>query len=149
MTEHRDVSWRETTPEPVQNDLDLLADRALSAAQHFLEKNGEFYPFAMTLHDDGVPAMVGAEPGEGKFPSSTSVLDLLYEGVAAQRDDIRAAAFASDVATELGDAVRAEIEHRDGGLAIALLLPYRRKGLRKRFEFGELVAEAAQRRIWV
>jgi hypothetical protein len=142
------MSWRETTPQGVQDDLDLLADQALTAAQHFLEKNGEFYPFAITLADDGTPNMVGADPGEGEFPTSASVLELLREGVIAQRGEIRAAAFATDVTTESGDAARVEIEHRDGGPALALMLPYRRRGLRKKLELGELFAEAGQARVW-
>jgi hypothetical protein len=43
----------------------------------------------------------------------------------------------------------AEIEHRDGGPAVALLLPYRRKKLRKSVEFGEVSAAAGNRRVWV
>lgn len=142
------MSWRDDTPQAVQDDLDLLADQALSAAQHFLAQNGDFYPFAVTQSDDGEPAMAGADPGEGEHPSSQAVLDLLYNGVAAQSDAIRAAAFASPVETADGDAVRVEIEHRDGGPALVLLLPYRTKKLRKAVEFGELTAGAGERRIW-
>jgi hypothetical protein len=141
------MSWRDDTPQPVQDDLDLLADEALSAAQHLLEKNGEFYPFGVNLSNDGAPVMVGADPGEGEYPSSRA-LDLLYHGAAAQRDAIRAAAFVAPVETADGDAVRAEFEHRDGGPAIELLLPYRRKKLRTTVEFGPLAAEPGERHIW-
>lgn len=143
------MTWREETPQALQDDLDLLAEQALDAAQHLLEKNGEFYPFAVELSDDGTPQMAGADPGEGERPSSQAVLDLLYEGAVSHRDGMRAAAFATPVETPDGDAVRVEIEHRDGGPAIALLLPYRRKKLRKAIEFGQARAAAGQRRIWV
>lgn len=143
------MTWREDTPQALQDDLDLLAELALDAAQHLLEKNGEFYPFAFELSDDGNPHMAGAEPGEGEPPSSQAVLDLLHEGAVSHRDGMRAAAFAIPVGTPDGDAVRVEIEHRDGGPAIALLLPYRRKKLHKTIEFGPLAAAAGERRIWV
>jgi hypothetical protein len=142
------MSWRDETAPAVQEDLDLLADQALSAAQHLLEKNGEFYPFAVTLADDGAAQMAGADPGDGEQPPSRAVLDLLYEGVAAQRDSLRAAAFAAPVETSGGDAVRVEIEHRDGGPSLTLLLPYRRKKLRAATEFGHLAAGAGERHVW-
>ncbi len=142
------MSWRAGTPQPVQDDLDLLADEALSAAQHLLEKNGEFYPFAVTLSNDGTPKMAGADPGQGEYPSSQAVLDLLYSGAAAGRDAIRAAAFAAPVDTADGDSVRVEIEHRDGGPALELLLPYRLTKLRKTVELGPLAAAAGERHIW-
>jgi hypothetical protein len=142
------MTWRDDTPQPVQDDLDLLADQALSAAQHFLEKNGEFYPFAVSLSNDGAPTMAAADPGEGEFPSSQVALDLLYRGAEGDRDAIRAAAFVAPVETPDGDSVRVAIEHRDGGPALELLLPYRRKKLRKTVELGPLAAGSAERRVW-
>ena len=144
----RAMSWRDQTPVAVQDDLDLLANEALQAAQHFLEKNGEFYPFAMTLGDNGAPQLTGADPGGGEFPSSQEMLDLLYRGVSANRDACRAAAFAAQVTTEAGDAVRVELEHRDGGPGLQLLLAFRRKRLGKAIEFGDLEAAQGERRIW-
>jgi hypothetical protein len=133
----------------VQDDLDLLADQGLSAAQHLLEKNGEFYPFAFTLTAEGTPQMAGADPSEGDRPASQSVLDLLYDGAVTQRDGLRAAAFVAPVETPDGDAIRVEAEHRHGGPALMLLLPYRRKKLRKAVEFGQLTAAGGDRRVWV
>jgi hypothetical protein len=139
------MPWRDDTPQPVQDDLDLLADQALTAAQHFLEQNGELYPFAMNLADDGSPLMAGADPGEGEPPSSQAVLEMLYSGAAAQRDANRAAAFVAPVTTTDGDAVRVELEHRDGGPALALLLPYR---IGDTVELGQLAAAPGERRVW-
>jgi hypothetical protein len=143
------MSWRDETAPAVHEDLDALADQALSAAQHLLEKNGEFNPFGVNLNDDGTAQMAAADPGEGERPPSSAVLNLLYDGAAAERDGLRAAAFAAPVETPDGDAVRVEIEHRDGGPALAVLLPYRRKKLRKSFEYGQLAAEAGQRHVWI
>jgi hypothetical protein len=143
------MSWRDETPEPVQDDLDLLADQALSAAAHLLEKNGEFYPFAISLDNEGAPEMAAADPGEGEHPSSQAVLDLLYERAASGRGDHRGAAFAAPVEMFDGDAVRVEIEHRDGGPALVLFLPDQRRKLRKSVEFGDVTAGTGKRRVWV
>jgi hypothetical protein len=141
------MSWRDDTPQPVQDDLDRLADRSLSAAQHFLEQDGEFYPFAMALTAAGAEEMSGADPGEGENPSSQAVIELLHEGLRAQREGLRAAAFIAPVETSDGDAVRVEVEHRDGGPALELLLPYRGAG-RRGSEFGELTAAPGDRSVW-
>src|ERR687894_745758 len=143
------MSWRSETPPAVQEDLDLLADEALSAATHLLgEQGGEFYPFGVRLPNDGKPELVGADPGEGEHPAPQAVLDLLYESMSAMREGTRAVAVAAPVETPEGDAVRVELEHRDGGPALALLLPYRRRRLRRTFEFGDLAATPGERRVW-
>ena len=45
------------------------------------------------------------------------------------------------------DAVRVELEHRDGH-AISVLLPYKRKRLRRGLDFGDLSAGPGERRVW-
>lgn len=142
------MSWRDETPPAVQEALDSLANEGLNAAEHFLAQNGEFYPFALTLSKTGDIRMVGGEPGEGEHPSSTAVLDLLYEALAAERESLSGAAFIAAVETHSGDAIRVEVEHRDGGPALVLLLPYRRKRMRKAVELGQLTAAAGDRRVW-
>jgi hypothetical protein len=141
------MTWRDETPGEVQDDLDRLADEALSSAQRLLESYGEFYPFGVRLADGGDVKIVSADPGQGEFPSSQAVLDLLYESVAATRDGTRAAAFAAPVETEDGDAVRVGLEHRDGGPALELLLPYRSEP-NTTIEFGELSASPGDRHVW-
>ena len=98
-----DMSWRDDTPAEIQDDLDRLTDEALQAAQHLLDKNGEFYPFAICLDEDGSSRMVGAYDGD-EHPPSQDVLELLYRGIAQERDGVRAAAFAAMV--EVGGARR-------------------------------------------
>jgi hypothetical protein len=143
------MSWRDETPQTVQDDLDLLADEALSAARYFLAKQrGEFYPFGVRLPLDGEPEMVAADPGEGDHPASEAVLDLLYESVTAMSEGTRAVAFVAPVESPEGDAVRVELEHRDRGPALTLLLPYRYRTLRGTVETGDLVATPGERRVW-
>ena len=143
------MSWRDETPQTVQDDLDLLAHETLSAATHLLgRQQGELYPFGMRLPADAEPELVGADPGEGEHPASQAVLDLLYESMRAMRDGTRAVAFAAAVETPEGDAVRVELEHRDGGPALALLLPYRLRKLRRSVDTGDLVAAPGERHVW-
>ena len=143
------MSWRDETPLAVQDDLDLLAHEALPAATHLLAKQwGEFYPFGVRLPADGTPELVGADPGEGEHPAAEAMLDLLYESMSAMREGTRAVAFAAPMETPEGDAVRVELEHRDGGPALALLLPYRRRRLRRAVQTGDLVAAPGERRVW-
>ncbi len=52
------------------------------------------------------------------------------------------------VAEGIGDAVMAQLEHRDGGPAIAVLQPYKRRRLRRGVEVGELVAMPGERAVW-
>jgi hypothetical protein len=143
------MSWRDETRMEIQDDLDRLLDEALRAAQHLLEKNGEFFPFAVFLDTDGSPVLAAADPGEGDKPPSRAMLEGLQEAAVRQRDGLRAAAFASAVDIEGGEAVRAEVEHRDGGPAVAVFLPYSRQRLRRGIEFGELRAGAAERLVWL
>lgn len=141
------MSWRDETPPHVQDDLDLLLDRGLHIAQEVLEKNGEFYPFAVRLTDHE-PVLVAADPGQGEQPSSQAVLDLLYAGAREERDNMRAVAFVAAVDIDTGDAIRVECEHRDGGPAIAGFLSYKTKRLRRGVDYGDLSAAAGTRHIW-
>ena len=143
------MPWRDETPQTVQDDLDLLAHEALSAARYFLSKQqGEFHPFAVRLPADGKPETVGADPGEGEHPAPEAVLDLLYESMTAMREGTRGVAFGAPVETPEGDAVRVELEHREGGPALALLLPYRYRRLRRTVETGNLMATPGERHVW-
>jgi hypothetical protein len=141
------MSWRDETPQRVQDDLDLLAHEALSTAKSFVGEQDEFYPFGMRLRADGEPEMVGADPGEGEHPAS-AIVDLLCEYLVTVREDTRAVAFVTPVETSEGDAICVEIEHGAGGPALALVLPYRYRRLRRKVETGELVALPGERRVW-
>jgi hypothetical protein len=45
--------WRAATPEAVQDDLDGIATAALDAAKDMITKRGEFFPFGITVSNDG------------------------------------------------------------------------------------------------
>ena len=119
-------------------------------ARQFLAKNGEFYPYAVSMANDGRTHMVAAYAGS-EHPASTDLLAMLYVGLRRQGADVRGAAVVSDVRIKDpdSDAVRVEVEHREG-VAMAVLLPYRvqKKLIGREVAYGELRAIPAERRIW-
>jgi hypothetical protein len=141
------TSWRETTSQQAQEDLDTLLELTLPFAQQQLAEHGEFFPFAAAVGADGVPRLIAADPGLGERPASTDVLDQLVGGLREQAGDIRAVALVADVRVGESDGARVELEHRDGQ-AICVLLPYKRRRLRRGVDYGELGAAPGQPRIW-
>jgi hypothetical protein len=109
------ASWRDSAAQQAQDDLDGMLNAALPFAQQMLAKNGEFFPFGASLPADGEAKMEVSHPG-GERPESNAVLDLLVSGLRDKRDALRAVAIVADVRIQGGaDAIRIELEHRDGG----------------------------------
>jgi hypothetical protein len=133
-----------TTP---RDDMDALFREAINFATYLLEKNREFYPFAVTLDFDGQIAHAEGWTGE-EYPKSTELLDLLQESLKedAANGEIKAAVLVADVrireheAAPAGDAIQVHIEHMHHN-PVACFLPYRLEG-GKLIE-GEAFAEAA------
>jgi hypothetical protein len=129
--------------------LDAVVTAALNAAQDLLTKNGEFFPFGITVAESGDVGLAAADPGLGEHPASLAVLDSLYAGAADRRDAYRAVGFVADVKANGSDAVRVEAEHRDGGPPLVVVMPYQRKGLVKKvITYGQMTAGPGERRIW-
>jgi hypothetical protein len=142
------TSWRDTATPQAQDDLDRLLELTLPFAQQQLTQHGEFFPFAAAVDADGAPTLVSADPAAvGDRPASTEVLDHLLSGLRDRADDLRAVAVVADVRLESSDAVRVELEHRDGQ-AVRVLLPYRKKRLRRGVDYGQLAAVPGQPHIW-
>ena len=102
-------------------DMDSMLEAALPFAQQMLAKHGEFYPYALSMSATGAIAMVAADVGTEK-PNALELRRVPYEGLASRAEALRAAAVVSDVKLASGeDAIRVEIEHREGvGLAVVL-----------------------------
>jgi hypothetical protein len=139
------MSWREGASQAAQDDLDLLLDKALPFAVQMLEAKREFYPYAAALETGGEIRMIAADTGD-EHPESADVLRSLVSGMRAERDELRAIALVSDVRRPDSDAVRVELEHREG-LAIAVFLPYTRRW-RRGLECGALSAQAGLPQVW-
>jgi hypothetical protein len=142
------TSWRDSVSIESQDEMDGLLNVALAAAQKSLSEHGEFYPFAVHLTAEGDQVlMMAADQGLGENPQSSDVLIAIRDGLEEQRATLRAAAIVADVKRGSSDAVRVQIEHRDGA-AIAVFLPYQRKRMSRGVTYGELSAMADERRIW-
>jgi hypothetical protein len=141
------TSWRDSATSEAQEDLDGLVNAALPFAAQMLEQHGEFFPYGVALDASGEVRMIAGDPGHGERPPSADVLSTLVAGLRSQRDDLRAAALVSDVRLADSDAVRVELEHRDGH-AIAAFLPYKQKRLRRGIEFGDLSADSGSPQVW-
>jgi hypothetical protein len=142
------TSWRDSATQQAQDDLDGLLDASLPFAQEMLDKHGEFFPYALAVSASGETMQMAGDPGEGaSSPPSVAVLQTLVDGLRAVRDTLRASAVVSDVRLSDSDAIRVELEHAEGE-AIVVLLPYRRKRLRRGIEYGETSASQGERQIW-
>ena len=140
-------SWRDSATQEAQDDLDDLLNAALPFAQQLLGERGEFFPYGVVMASDGEVRMIAADTDQGDTPRSSDVLATLVRGVRGEREALRAVALVSDVRAGETDAVRVELEHREGA-AMAVLLPYKKKRLRKAVEYAGLAASAASPTIW-
>ena len=122
-----------------------MLNAALPFAQQMLARRGEFYPFGVTVAASGETRLLAGEPGQ-EHPASADMLALLAGGL-RQRADLRAAAICSGVRLPDGDAVRVELEHRDGH-AMAVLMPYKTKRFGRGAAYDDLRAAPADRRVW-
>ncbi|HEY2313107.1 MAG TPA: hypothetical protein VGH96_05805 [Streptosporangiaceae bacterium] len=140
-------SWRDTASTDAQADLDELFNAVLPLAEQHLARYGEFFPFGAALSADGQVKILGGDPGQGERPQSQAVLDVLYQGAREDGSAHRAAAFVADVLAEGVDAVRVELEHREGNV-LTILVPYSRSRLKRAITFGQMRVSAGQARVW-
>jgi hypothetical protein len=141
------TSWRDSASQAAQDDLDGLLDVVLPLAEDLLGKNGEFYPFGGSVSRRGETSITAADPGLGEHPASDEVLGRLYDGARTNAPNARAAAFVADVRADGSDAVRVELEHQEG-VALEVLLPYRRSRFTKAVTFGKMSAAPGRTKIW-
>lgn len=142
------TSWRDSVPVAVQEDLDGLFNVALDAASEFLAKNGEFFPFGFSVDDDDDLAMFDADPCLGEHPPSTEVLRMLWHGARADRAQLRAVAFTTDVSLrDGGDALRIQLEHREGAV-LEIHVPYRRRRPGGKLTLGDMSVSDGHAQVW-
>jgi len=141
------ASWRATASQQAQDELDDLMNRAFPFAQQMLANHGEFFPYAVGLGQSGELRMFAADAGSDEHPPSTEVLQELVDGLRSERDALRAVAVASDVRVSDSDAIRVELEHRDG-IAIEVMLRYRSLKGNGDIEYGTLSAGPGEAQIW-
>ena len=132
-------------------DMDALLNEGLQTAIHFLEKSGEFFPFGVSMTADGEISHNQGWAGDER-PPSQELIDLLLRGFAerAEHGEIKATALIYDVVVSLdgttkSDAISITVEHAAAD-PVTCFLPYWKNS--DAFEFGELVAEGAERRVF-
>jgi hypothetical protein len=139
-------SWRESASQQSQDDLDGLVGTVLPFAQQMLAQHGGFYPFAAVVSTDGQTQLLAADLGQD-HPDTTELRSTLVESIRDFRDGLRAAAVCSDVRLQGADAIRVELEHRDGQ-AMAVLMPYQARPPAPGIEYQDLRAVAAEQYVW-
>jgi len=144
------ADWRVDAPPPVVDDLDALARAAFEAAERRLERRRDFAPFAVVVAGDGRQGLLAgdAEPAPGPEPVPQVLLERLVASVREDRERYRAVGFVALVFTRTGDAVRVELEHRDGAPALVLLRPCRPSRLRRRVWTGPAAETPGTRAVW-
>ena len=137
------TSWRDGLPEDAQVELDKVLTAAVSFAQRMLEGHGAFYPYAVGLNQAGETEMATVPAG------SEDALQVLLAGLIMQRASLNAGAVVAAVHLESieSDAVRVDIEHREGA-ALTLVIPYTRKKLRRKIDWGDMQSMVVDPRIW-
>lgn len=139
------TTWRDTTSEHVQSDLDRLLNTALRFADEMLREHGVFYPYGAAITRAGEEQVFAADPGEDDDPNPSEVLTSLVSGMSEEAAELRAAALVSDVTSERTDAVMIHLEHADS-MAMTVLVPYRQT--EEDLEFDDLTATPTEALIW-
>lgn len=122
-----------TISKEANEDFQRLLTEAVKAASFLIEKNNTFLPLVLYLQTDGELAFAQFD-GEDELEQAPDALDYLAlaQGAlrsVAQRGEIRATALACDVRIKaevdkpVTDAIRVDLEHRDGG-SISFFQPY-------------------------
>jgi hypothetical protein len=137
------AGWRDVASAEAQEDLDGLLNVVLPFATQCLDKRGELAPYGATVDRAGAVSLEAM----GEAANSVDMLRDLTSAIRARRDDLRAVALVADVTTPDGDAVRVELEHRDG-IAIVVLLPYRKRRFGRGIEYGDLVGAGGEPQVW-
>ena len=136
-----------------RDDLDPLFNEAIQVACHFLEKNGEFFPFGVILTEQGARHHVQGWTGS-EAPDPQLVADLLIRGFrsGASSGEYRATALVRDVRVRdaerdaVTDAVSVTLEHRDG-TAVTCYLPYESHD--GAFSYGDVFADPGEATVFV
>ncbi|MGF6834504.1 hypothetical protein QF015_002687 [Paenarthrobacter sp. TE4293] len=124
---------------------------ALGTAQEHIQQNGGFFPFGVTLSNDGELRIVMIAPGEpdedGNVDAGqmlTDVHELLRQG----RDEFRAIAVVSDVSLpdHGSDGIHGAAEHRNGDV-LAAIIPY--SPTAEGFAFSAMEPDTHEPSIWV
>jgi hypothetical protein len=128
-----------------KQEIEKLLKYLMPFAEEKLNQDGEFYPYAAVVAEDGELKSVSA--GEGEEPDVGDLLLALHEELRqrAAEGSIRASGIAADVTLtdpdsgETRDAVQVELDHAESD-AVDIYVPY--ESAADGVKFGDLVAAA-------
>nr|WP_208381389.1 hypothetical protein [Paenarthrobacter ilicis] len=124
---------------------------ALGTAQEHLQQNGGFYPFGVTMSDDGelrIVMIAPGEPDEDGDVDAGQMLEDIHHLLRQGRDEFRAVAVVSDVMLPEhdSDGIYGAAEHKEGGV-LAAIIPY--APAPEGFEFSPMEPDTNEPSIWV
>lgn len=140
------TSWRDTTSEQAQADLDQLLDEVLPMAESTLGRAGEVAPFVAGIDAEGEVSVLTIDVVHGA-EAQEEALGTLLEAARSIADDHRAFAFVAEVVAAEGHQVQVELEHREG-TAIRVVADYDRSRLRRQVTRTAMRAKAARPVVW-
>lgn len=136
------MSWRDETPQPVQDDVDNLLDSALTMAEGHLRDRGAFFPFGLAVDRESSVQVVDVD-----VPNARQATTMIFAAMTRLRGDLRAVAVVTDVALpETGSSgIEIHLEHAHG-IAIGVLEPYSLSG--RELSVAPLEGHTAARAVW-
>ena len=134
-----------------REEMNAVLSEAVKVACYFLQKRGEFFPFAVGMDQAGGLRHIQGWTGD-ESPPSNEILDLLQRGLArsAGAGEFDCTGLVSDVRISTGvettDAIRVQVEHRDEQ-PVVCYVPYRLTG--GSVITDEIVAEPGVARVFL
>ena len=140
------MAWRDDTSEDAQGDLDTVFSQAAMLAQTLLMRNREFFPFAATISAKGAVGLSTPVP-DAAAPTVHDVIESIVAELKQAKAAKRAYAITALARTpEGGEAVRIELEHKEG-IALVIGLPVVR-GESGAVSYGDMRALPGTRIVW-
>jgi hypothetical protein len=142
------TAWQDTlSTESSRADLEVLVQAVLPSAERKLAQNGDLTPFGAAVSGDGELILFGADPRLGQNPPANDVVRRLYTGARQSAFARRAVAVVRAGRSNGADAMRIDLEHRDGD-AVTLVVPYKRGRLTKSFNRGPIASARGVPQVW-
>ena len=140
------MGWRDDISEGAQSDLDTVFSQGALLARTLLMRNREFFPFAATISAKGAVGLSTPVP-EATTPTVHDVINAITDELRHDKAGKRAYAIVAIArAADGGEAVRIELEHKEGvGLVIGMPII---RGEAGAVTFGDMAAHPGQRLIW-
>ncbi|MDF1478549.1 hypothetical protein PYV02_05560 [Leifsonia sp. H3M29-4] len=143
-------SWRDALSAAAQADIDRLLDSGLRLAQQHLVAASEFDPFAIIVAVDGRLLAVDLDTSElGKHPEAEAISLAARAQLRHLAPSARCTALVTNtrLSRERTDAIEVRLEHREG-VALIVLLPYKRPKFGGTTQYGEAAAYPGVREVW-